>query len=100
MEKIHENNSLSCNPSSPQLQKLLFLLKTQKTTTLHQVTGANTPNIALKKMLRHFLKTPPLKEILQFLFVYTSMSIFLYIFLLKKQKNSLISKCPVEKHKI
>ena len=29
--------------SSPQLQRLLFLLNTQKTTTLQQVTGGNIP---------------------------------------------------------
>ena len=50
-----------CKPSSPQLQGLLFLLKTRRTTTLEQVTGGNTPNIVLKRMLRHFLKNPPLK---------------------------------------
>ena len=32
--------------SSPQLQKLLLLLKTQKTTTLEQVAGGNTPKIS------------------------------------------------------
>ena len=53
-------------PSSPQLQRLLFLLKAQKTTTLQQVTSGNTPNIVLKRMLRYMLKTPPLKKILQF----------------------------------
>ena len=36
-------------------------LKTQKTTTLQQVTGGNTPNNVLKRMLRYFLRTPPLK---------------------------------------
>ena len=46
--------------SSPQLQ-IFFLLKTQKTTTLQQVTGGNTTNIVFKRMLRYFLKTPPLK---------------------------------------
>ena len=45
----------------PQPQRLLILLKTQKTTTLQQVTGGDTPNIVLKRMLRYFLKTPPLK---------------------------------------
>ena len=44
----------------PQLQRLLIVLKTQKTTTLWQVTGGDTPNIVLKRMLRYFLKTPPL----------------------------------------
>ena len=44
----------------PQLQRLLILLKTQKATTLRQVTGGDTPNIVSKRMLRYFLKTPPL----------------------------------------
>ena len=26
------------------------------------MTGGNTPNIVLKRMLRYFLKTPPLKK--------------------------------------
>ena len=41
------NRSFGKDPrsSSPQLQRRLFLLKTQKTTTLQQVTGGNTPNI-------------------------------------------------------
>ena len=65
MEKINENNSY-VSPSSPQLQRRLFLLKTHKTTTLQLVTGGSTPNTILKRMLRYFLKTPPLKKILQF----------------------------------
>ena len=52
--------------SSPQLQRLPFLLETQKTTSLQQVTGGTSANIVLKRMLRHFLKTPPLKKILKF----------------------------------
>ena len=36
------------------------------TTSLQQVTGGDTPNLVLKKMLRYFLKFPPLKKILQF----------------------------------
>ena len=51
---------------SPQLQRRLYLLKTQKTTTLQLVTGGSTPNTALKRMLRYFLKTPPFKKISQF----------------------------------
>ena len=35
-------------------------------TSLQQVTGGNTPNLVLKRMLRYFLKIPPLKKILQF----------------------------------
>ena len=73
----------SSSKSSPRLQRILFLLKTQKTTTLQPVTGGNTPNIFLKRMLKfsknyitqnlvlkrmleRFLTVPPLKKILQF----------------------------------
>ena len=35
------------------------------TTSLQQVTGGNTPNLVLKKMLRYFVKILPLKKILQ-----------------------------------
>ena len=42
--------------SSPQFQRLLFLLETQKATTLLQVTGVKTINLALKMMLEIFLK--------------------------------------------
>ena len=36
------------------------------TTSLQQVTGGNTPNLILKRMLRYYLKIPLLKKILQF----------------------------------
>ena len=36
------------------------------TTSLQQVTGGNTPNLVLKRMLKYFLKIPPLEKILQF----------------------------------
>ena len=36
------------------------------TISLQQVTGGNTPNLVLKRMLRYFLKIPPLKKILKF----------------------------------
>ena len=36
------------------------------TTSIQQVTGGNTPNLVLKRMLRYFLKILPLKKILQF----------------------------------
>ena len=36
------------------------------TTFFQQVTGGNTPNIVLKRMVRYFVKIPPLEEILQF----------------------------------
>ena len=52
LEKIHDtfNNSFDINLSSPQLQ----------------VTGSNTPNLVLKRMLGHFLKIPPVQKILEF----------------------------------
>ena len=34
-------------------------------TSLQQVTGGNTPNLVLRRMLRYFLKIPLLKKILQ-----------------------------------
>ena len=36
------------------------------TTSRQQVTAGNTPNLVLKRILRYFLKIPPLKKILQF----------------------------------
>ena len=78
-------------PSSPLLQRL-SLLKTQKTTTLQQVIGGNTPNIALKRTLRYFLKTPPLKKILQFHEK--------NCFFIKNTKNNLFSKCLLGEHQI
>ena len=51
--------------SSPQLQILFFISKNKKAIILQQVTGGNTPNLVLKRMLRYFpfKKT---KKILQF----------------------------------
>ena len=86
----------------PQLQRLLFLLKTQKTATLQQVTGGDTPNIVLKRMPRYFTEnsTPqdlvlkrmlevfltvlPLKKILQF-----QESILFFFFLKNTKQQSL-----------
>ena len=68
LEKIHDTVIIIFykSASSPQLQRLFFfLLKTQKTTSLQQVTDENTLNLDLEKMLRYFLKIPPLKKILQ-----------------------------------
>ena len=42
-----------------------FLLKSQKTTTLQQVTCGKIPNLVLKKMLELFLKILPHKKILE-----------------------------------
>ena len=47
-------------------QNLPFLLKTQKTTTLQEVTGGKIQNLVLKRMLELFIKTPYLKKILEF----------------------------------
>ena len=56
-------------PSSPQLQRLFFFYyKNKKATTLQQVTGGNTSNFVLKRILRYFLKIPPLKKIQNLLF--------------------------------
>ena len=57
-------------PSSPQLQRLFFFYyKNKKATTLQQVTGENTSNFVLKRILRYFLKIPPLKKIQNLLFL-------------------------------
>ena len=45
---------------------MLSLLKTQKVTTLQQVTGGNTLSLVLKRTVGHFLKIQPIKEILEF----------------------------------
>ena len=51
------NNSLLCKLKFSSTSKIfLFLLKTQKITTLQQVTGGKTLNLVLKKMLELFLK--------------------------------------------
>ena len=47
-------------------QNLLFLLKTQKTATIHQMPGEKTPNIILKTILKFLQKIPPLRKILEF----------------------------------
>ena len=45
---------------------MLSLLKTQKVTTLQQVTGGNTLSLVLKRMVGHFLKIQQIKETLEF----------------------------------
>ena len=63
------NNSLLCKPKFSSATKnfiSLFKKKNKETTTLQQVTGGNTANLILKRMLKYFLKIPPLKKILQF----------------------------------
>ena len=62
------HNSLLCKPkfSSATNNFISLFKKNKETTTLQQVTGGNTANLILKRMLRYFLKIPPLKKILQF----------------------------------
>ena len=63
----HFKNSLLSKPKfSSATKTFLFLLKKKKKNTLKQVTGGNTPNIVLKRMLELFLKIPPLKKISKF----------------------------------
>ena len=51
------NNYLLRKPEFPSTSKtFLFLLETQKTTILQQVTGGKTLNLIFKKMLELFLK--------------------------------------------
>ena len=64
--KILSKNSTIQENITISRQNLLFLLKTQKTTTLQQVTGGKIPNPVLERMLEHSLKIPPLKKILKF----------------------------------
>ena len=64
--KILSKNSTTQKNITISRQNLLLLLKTQKTTTLKQVTGGKIPNLVLKRMLDPFLKIPPLKKILEF----------------------------------
>ena len=47
--------------------KNFFSLKKtpHKTSAIQQVTNGNAPNLVLKRMLRYFLKIPPLKNFLQ-----------------------------------
>ena len=56
------------------------------------MTGGNTPNIVLRRMLRYFVKTPQLKKILQFQ--------ERICFLINYTKNNLLSKCLLGKHQI
>ena len=66
MEKIHENNSLLCKTEFSSATKTSFFIKNTQKNIVQQVTGGNTPNIVLKRMVIYFLKTPPLNKILQF----------------------------------
>ena len=60
----HFNNSLLCKPEFCLTKRLFFcLLKTQKTSTLQQVTGEKTLNLVLKKVLELFWKLKKMLEI-------------------------------------
>ena len=51
------------NPSFPQFQIIFFFsLKTQKKNILQQETGGNTPILAFREMLEHFLKITALQK--------------------------------------
>ena len=68
LEKIHGTLIivLYVSASSPQLQRLFFFIKIQKNN--HSSTSGwwEYTNLVLKRMLRYFLKIPPLKKKLQF----------------------------------
>ena len=66
IEKFH-GTLITLFYASPSYKDFSFFIRNpKKTTTLQQVIGKNTPNLVLKRMLRFFLKIPPLKKILQF----------------------------------
>ena len=54
--KILSKNSTTQENITISRQNLLFLLKTQKTTTLQQVTGGKVPNLVLKRRLQNLYK--------------------------------------------
>ena len=103
---------LLCKPEFSSATKTSFFIKNTKKASLQQVTGGNTPNIVLKKMLRYFLKTPPvktykvLKRMLEFFVIVSPLKKILQFqericfFFLKTQKNNLFSKCLMGKQQI
>ena len=64
--KILSKNSTTQENITISRQNLLFLLKTQKTATIQQVSGEKIPNIILKRMLKFLQKIPPLRKIVEF----------------------------------
>ena len=52
---------LLCKSEFSSATKTSFFIKNTKKATLQQVASGNTSNIVLKRMLRYFLKTLPLK---------------------------------------
>ena len=92
MEKIHEIDSLLCKPDFSSATKTSLCIKKIKSNHYSKVTGGNATNIILKRMLRYFLKTPPLKKMLKFQEKICSF--------IKNTKNNLFNKYLVEKHQI
>ena len=89
------NNSLLCKPKfSSATKNFLSLLETQKIATLQQVTGGNTPNLVLQRILRDFLKIPPIKKIFQF------HDRICFFFSKKEQNNNHSSTRLVGKHQM
>ena len=60
--KILSKNSTTQENITISRQNLLFLLKTQKTTTIRQAANGKIPNLIFKRMLELFLKISPLKK--------------------------------------
>ena len=83
------NNSLLCTTEFFSTTKtFLFLSKHKKTTTLQQVTGRNTSNLVLKRMLRYFIKIPPLKKVLQFSIVLQELQNYRIFCFIKSTKKT------------
>ena len=52
---------LLCKPEFSSTTRTSFFIKNTKNNHSPARTGGNTPNIVLQRMLRYFLKSPPLK---------------------------------------
>ena len=63
-DKIFLKNSTTQENITMSRQNFI-LWKTQKSTTLQQVTGKETQNLVLMRILELFLKVPPLKKMLK-----------------------------------
>ena len=58
--------SLSCKTDLfSNIKNLVSLSKTQENNQFQKDAGGNTRNLVSKRMLGHFLKTPPLKKMLE-----------------------------------
>ena len=65
VEKKHKDFIYAVPIMDPIMMQFQVCIKnTKKTTILKQVTRGNKTNLVLKRMLRFFLKIPPLKKIL------------------------------------